>query len=78
MLRFYELFHRKLAPAPAMYFFLLVNIAFWFSVGAFSGMILAFFFSDVMLILPSILTTGALFALTVGYVYGYITVIRNS
>lgn len=78
MIQIYRLFNRKLDPAFAMYFFLLTNIAFWFLIGAFAGVIFAFCFLENTMILSCALTSGAFLALTIGYVYGYIAVIRNS
>lgn len=78
MLLFYKLFSKRLSPSLAMYFFLLVNITFWFLAGTLAGVILGFCFLDKALILSFAVTSGGCLALAIGYVYGYIAVIRNS
>lgn len=77
MLQFYKLFRKKSEPAPAMYLFLITNIIFWFLAGAPIGAVFAFCFLDSSLVVSCALTIGACFSLAIGYVYGYITVIRN-
>ncbi|MGN0377269.1 MAG: hypothetical protein ACI4ED_06505 [Suilimivivens sp.] len=78
MPRFYKLLNQKMESTPAMFCFLLINIVFWFLVGGLAGALLAFFFLGKELMLSCAVTLGACLALTLGYVYGYIVVIRNS
>lgn len=78
MLQFYKLYCKKLDSSLAMYFFLLTNIAFWFLTGTLAGLIFALYFLNNTLILSCAFTSGAFLALTIGYVYGCIIVIRNS
>lgn len=78
MLQFYKLFRKKSDPALAMYFFLITNIIFWFLAGTLIGAVFAFCFLDASAVASCALTLGACFALAIGYVYGYIKVIRNS
>lgn len=77
MLQFYRLFRKKLSPAPAMYLFLLTNITFWFLTGTLAGAVFALCFPNTATVLSCAVTSGAFFALAVGYVYGYIAVIRT-
>lgn len=77
MLIFYKLLRKKLKPSRAIFCFLLINILFWFAAGFLAGALFAILFLHQEAILPLAMTSGACLALAFGYVYGYITAIRN-
>lgn len=77
MLIFYKLLKQKINPSSAVYWFLLINTAFWFLAGFAAGAAAAFFFSPGRLFLPAV-TTGALGAIAFGYVYGAIIAVREA
>lgn len=77
MLTFYKLLRQKMNPAPAMFYFLLINIAFWFLAGSLAGALFARLILGKELILSCAVTAGAFLAMALGYVYGYIAVIRK-
>lgn len=78
MLNFYKLLNQKMDTNLAMICFLLINIVFWFFVGSLSGALIAALLFDRELIVSCAITLGACLALILGYVNGYIFVIRNS
>lgn len=78
MLAYYKLLNQKMDPNLAMFCFLLTNIVFWFLAGSLAGALIAALLFDRELIVSCAVTLGACLALILGYVKGYIFVIRHS
>lgn len=78
MLAIYKLLNQKMDNNLAMICFLLINIVFWFLIGSLFGALIAALLFDRELIVSCAVTLGACLALILGYVKGYIFVIRNS
>ena len=78
MLAYYKLLNQKLDTNLAMFCFLLTNIIFWFLAGSLVGALIAALLFDRELIVSCAVTLGACLALILGYVKGYIFVIRHS
>lgn len=78
MLAFYKLLNEKMDPNLAMVFFLLAGIVFWFFIDSLVGALIAVLLLDREMIVSCAVTMGACFALILGYVNGYIFIIRNS
>lgn len=78
MLAFYKLLNQKMDANLAMICFLLFNIVFWFLIGALAGALIAALLIGQELVVSCAVTMGACFALILGYVNGYIFIIRNT
>ena len=76
MLAIYKLLNQKMDNNLAMICFLLINIVFWFLIGSLFGALIAALLFDRELIVSCAVTLGACLALILGYVKGYIFVIR--
>lgn len=78
MLALYKLLNQKMDSKLAMFCFLLANIMFWFLAGFLAGALIAALLFDRELIVSCAVTLGSCLALILGYVKGYIFVIRHS
>lgn len=78
MLAYYKLLNQKMDSNLAMFCFLITNIIFWFLAGSLAGALIASLLFDRELIVSCAVTLGACLALILGYVKGYIFVIRHS
>lgn len=77
MVSLYKLINKKFDPDLSMYFFLLLHITIWFFAGAIIGALLSLLLLRISMLPAFTLTFGALSAIVLGYIYGYIAVIRN-
>lgn len=78
MVFLYKFLNKKFDSSLAMYFFLLLHIAIWFFTGAAIGALLSLLLFQASEIFTFSVTSGAVFAIALGYVYGYIVIIKNA
>lgn len=78
MVFLYKFLNRKFDFPLAMYFFLLLHITIWFFTGAVIGALLSLLLFQISMLFTFTVTSGAFFAITFGYIYGYIIIIRNT
>lgn len=69
---------KKLSMENAMFCFIFSHIFIWFFAGAAAGILLTFLFSAQSMMLSYAVTSGSLFSIIFGYIYGSIIVLKNT
>lgn len=78
MVFLYKFLKRKFDSSLALYFFLLLHITIWFFTGAVIGALLSLLLFRISMLFTFTVTSGAFFAIVLGYIYGCILIIRNT
>lgn len=69
---------KKMSMENALLCFIFSHIFLWFFAGAAVGILLALLLSAKNMMLVYAVTSGAFFSITLGYIYGYIIVLKNT
>lgn len=77
MIKLYYVFEKKVGCGDAVLYSLMLNIFFWFLIGSCIGAVLALLLGKLESMVSYGVTLGACCSLVLGYVWGYIRLLRS-